>query len=30
MQCAVEPRYNEDFGTMKITLLYIKFVIMSG
>ena len=22
MVCTVEPRYNEDLGTMKITLLY--------
>ena len=26
----VEPRYNEVLGTMKITLLYIRFLIITG
>ena len=26
----VEPRYNEDLGPMKITLLYIRYLVISG
>ena len=29
--CTVEPRYNEDFWTMKITLLYqVSHISISG
>ena len=26
----VEPRYNKNLGTIKITLLYIRFLVISG
>ena len=29
-KCTVEPRYNEDLGTMKITSLYQVCVISGG